>query len=77
MSDIGYQAILPEGWERPRGFSHAVVAGGTRVVKIAGQIGRAPTSGGWRATISAPSGGSRWRTWSRCCAPRVANRSTL
>ena len=41
-SDIGYIAILPEGWSRPRGFSHAVVANGTRSVRIAGQIGRAP-----------------------------------
>jgi enamine deaminase RidA (YjgF/YER057c/UK114 family) len=40
MSDIGYQAILPEGWPRPRGFAHAVVAAGTRSVRIAGQIGR-------------------------------------
>jgi enamine deaminase RidA (YjgF/YER057c/UK114 family) len=42
MSDIGYTAILPEGWTRPRGFSHAVVAAGSKSVRIAGQIGRAP-----------------------------------
>jgi enamine deaminase RidA (YjgF/YER057c/UK114 family) len=41
-SDIGYTPILPEGWTRPRGFSHAVVANGTKSVRIAGQIGRAP-----------------------------------
>ena len=41
-SDIAYTPILPEGWPRPRGFSHAVVATGTRSVRIAGQIGRAP-----------------------------------
>ena len=29
-SDIAYTPILPEGWPRPRGFSHAVVATGTR-----------------------------------------------
>jgi enamine deaminase RidA (YjgF/YER057c/UK114 family) len=40
-SDIGYTAILPEGWARPRGFSHAVVATGSKSVRIAGQIGRA------------------------------------
>jgi enamine deaminase RidA (YjgF/YER057c/UK114 family) len=34
--------ILPEGWTRPRGFSHGVVATGTRSVRIAGQIGREP-----------------------------------
>ena len=39
MSDIGYTAVLPEGWARPRGFSHAVVARGTTQIRIAGQIG--------------------------------------
>lgn len=42
MSDIAYTPILPEGWPRPRGFSHAVVATGTRSIRIAGQIGREP-----------------------------------
>jgi enamine deaminase RidA (YjgF/YER057c/UK114 family) len=41
-SDIGYTPILPEGWTRPRGFSHAVLATGSRSVRIAGQIGREP-----------------------------------
>ncbi len=41
-SDIAYTPILPQGWQRPRGFSHAVVATGTRSVRIAGQIGREP-----------------------------------
>jgi len=39
MSDIGYRTILPEGWPRPRGFSHAVVARGATQLRIAGQIG--------------------------------------
>jgi enamine deaminase RidA (YjgF/YER057c/UK114 family) len=39
MSDIAYQSILPQGWTRPRGFSHAVVARGATQVRIAGQIG--------------------------------------
>lgn len=42
MSDIEYQAVLPEGWPRPRGFSHGVVAKGSRQVRIAGQIGTKP-----------------------------------
>ena len=42
-SDIAYTPILPEGWTRPRGFSHAVVATGTKSVRIAGQIGREPS----------------------------------
>ena len=41
-SDIAYTPILPDGWTRPRGFSHAVVATGTKSVRIAGQIGREP-----------------------------------
>jgi enamine deaminase RidA (YjgF/YER057c/UK114 family) len=39
MSDIDYKTVLPEGWPRPRGFSHAVVARGATQVRIAGQIG--------------------------------------
>lgn len=39
MSEIDYRAVLPEGWPRPRGFSHAVVARGATQVRIAGQVG--------------------------------------
>ena len=42
MSDIAYQTVLPEGWPRPRGFSHAVVARGATQVPIAGQVGVLP-----------------------------------
>ena len=42
MSDIAYRSILPEGWPRPRGYSHGVVATGTTQVRIAGQIGSRP-----------------------------------
>lgn len=42
MSDIEYRAVLPEGWPRPRGYSHAVVAAGKSQVRIAGQIGTSP-----------------------------------
>jgi len=42
VSDINYKAVLPEGWVRPRGFAYAVVATGTRSVRIAGQLGREP-----------------------------------
>lgn len=42
MSDIGYKAILPEGWARPRGFSHAVVSKGSTTIRVAGQIGSEP-----------------------------------
>ena len=57
-SDIGYTAILPEGWQRPRGFSHAVVANGTKSVRIAGQIGRAPDQAHIPAGTDA---GTQWR----------------
>jgi enamine deaminase RidA (YjgF/YER057c/UK114 family) len=40
MSDIDYKAILPDGWPRPRVFSHAVVASGTRSIRISGQLGK-------------------------------------
>ncbi len=42
MSNIEYRAILPQGWPRPRGYSHAVVAAGRSQVRIAGQIGVGP-----------------------------------
>jgi enamine deaminase RidA (YjgF/YER057c/UK114 family) len=42
MSNIAYTPVLPQGWNRPRGFSHGIVATGTKSVRIAGQIGRAP-----------------------------------
>lgn len=58
MSDIAYTPILPEGWPRPRGFSHAVVATGTRSVRIAGQIGREPAQATIPATADA---GQQWR----------------
>jgi enamine deaminase RidA (YjgF/YER057c/UK114 family) len=39
MSDIDYRVILPEGWERPRGYSHGISSQGSRRVHIAGQTG--------------------------------------
>lgn len=39
MSDIDYKVILPEGWERPRGYSHGISSTGSRRVHIAGQTG--------------------------------------
>lgn len=57
-SDIAYTPILPEGWPRPRGFSHAVVATGTRSVRIAGQIGREPGQAHIPAGTDA---GTQWR----------------
>jgi enamine deaminase RidA (YjgF/YER057c/UK114 family) len=57
-SDIGYTPILPEGWTRPRGFSHGVVAKGARSIHIAGQIGRAPGQAHIPAGTDA---GAQWR----------------
>ena len=57
-SDIAYTAILPEGWTRPRGFSHGVVAAGSRSVRIAGQIGRAPSQAHIPAGTDA---GTQWK----------------
>ena len=58
MSNIAYTPILPEGWSRPRGFSHAVVATGTKSVRIAGQIGREPGQAHIPAGTDA---GTQWR----------------
>lgn len=57
-SDIAYTPILPEGWQRPRGFSHAVVATGSKSVRIAGQIGREPAQSHIPAGTDA---GAQWR----------------
>ncbi|HEV2365902.1 MAG TPA: RidA family protein [Caulobacteraceae bacterium] len=38
---IAFRAILPEGWPRPRGFSHAVAAKGATTIRIAGQLASA------------------------------------
>ena len=57
-SEIAYTPILPEGWPRPRGFSHAVVATGTRSVRIAGQIGREP---GQAPIAAGTDAGTQWR----------------
>jgi enamine deaminase RidA (YjgF/YER057c/UK114 family) len=58
VSEINYKAILPEGWERPRGFAHAVVATGTRSVRIAGQLGREP---GQSQVAANADMGAQWR----------------
>jgi enamine deaminase RidA (YjgF/YER057c/UK114 family) len=58
MPEIDYTTILPEGWARPRGFAHAVVASGTRSVRIAGQLGKKDGQG----EISADADlGTQWR----------------
>src|SRR5437899_11107034 len=57
-SDIAYMPILPEGWTRPRGFSHGVVATGTKSVRIAGQIGREP---GQTHIAAGTDAGTQWR----------------
>lgn len=37
-----HQALLPDGWSRPPGFSHSIDAAPGRTVFVAGQIGRDP-----------------------------------
>ena len=39
MSAIDYQSVMPEGWDRARGFSWGVVANGSKILRIAGQVG--------------------------------------
>jgi enamine deaminase RidA (YjgF/YER057c/UK114 family) len=57
MSDIEYQAVLPDGWPRPRGFSHGVIAKGASQVRIAGQVGTAPGQHGVEAGLDF---GTQW-----------------
>ena len=57
MSDIAYRTVLPEGWPRPRGFSHAVVARGATQIRIAGQIGVRPGAASVAADADA---GAQW-----------------
>lgn len=38
MTDIQYKALLPEGWPRARGYAHAVLASGSKILRIAGQL---------------------------------------
>lgn len=55
---IGFEAVLPEGWTRPRGFAHAVKAAGSVTVRVSGQLGRAPGAAGVEAGSSL---GTQWR----------------
>ncbi len=60
MSAIDYTAILPEGWDRARGFSWGVVANGSQILRIAGQIGG--ERGGVPVEATADFG-VQWGTW--------------
>ena len=55
---IGFEAVLPEGWARPRGFAHAVKSAGSVTVRVSGQLGRAPGASGVDAGSSL---GTQWR----------------
>ncbi len=55
-ADIGYRSVLPEGWPRPRGFSHAVVATGTTTIRVAGQLAREGRADPGLTSASANSG---------------------
>ncbi len=39
MSDFDFSVVLPDGWERPRGYSHGAISAGSRRVHVAGQTG--------------------------------------
>ena len=59
MSTIDYQSIMPEGWGRARGFSWGVVADGSRILRIAGQVG------GERGDIPVQAGSDFGDQWER------------
>ena len=56
---IDYQSIMPEGWGRARGFSWGVVADGSRILRIAGQVG------GERGDIPVQAGSDFGDQWER------------
>jgi enamine deaminase RidA (YjgF/YER057c/UK114 family) len=57
MSAFDYEAILPAGWERARGFSYGVVARGSRILRVAGQIASEKGTGGVEAGLDF---GAQW-----------------
>jgi enamine deaminase RidA (YjgF/YER057c/UK114 family) len=42
MSTISYSAVSPDTWPRARGYSHATLATGSRILRISGQLGKKP-----------------------------------
>lgn len=60
MADAGirFEAILPDGWARPRGFVHAVKSAGSVTVRVSGQLGRAPGAPGVEPGSTL---GTQWR----------------
>jgi enamine deaminase RidA (YjgF/YER057c/UK114 family) len=57
---IDFEAILPDGWTRPRGFAHAVKSRGATTIRVSGQlarVGNAPVETGlplgqqWRRAL--------------------------
>ena len=57
MSDIAYTSILPEGWPRPRGFTHAIAATATRTIRVSGQVAQQPG----KSVEAGLDVGSQWR----------------
>jgi len=57
MSDIQYQPVTPQGWPRPRGYSHGVLAKGATQIRIAGQVGNVP---GQSSVDPAADFGTQW-----------------
>ena len=55
--DIDYQAILPDGWARPRGFAHAVSSRGATTIRVSGQLAR----DGGQPVATGLSLGEQWR----------------
>ncbi|MDP6342168.1 MAG: RidA family protein [Alphaproteobacteria bacterium] len=66
MSDIDYSTVLPEGWNRARGYSYGVAANGSRSLRVAGQI--AATDGNQPVDPSLDFGGQ----WAQAMANLVA-----
>ena len=52
MSDFALQHVLPADWTRARGFSHCVMASGTKHVSVAGQVAQSKGAGSVEAGLS-------------------------
>ena len=66
MSTIDYLSVMPDGWGRARGFSWGVVANGSRILRIAGQVG------GERGDVPVQAGLDFGGQWERALGNLVA-----
>ena len=69
------EALLPEGWPRPKGYANGVAATG-RQVYVAGQVGWTPEGVFDERRLRASRRARARTTSSPCCAPAAPSPST-